>query len=139
MAREFARSNRSERSLLANHFLEAHKLAHNDLHNNVFRRVISFQGMTYCFVFMHNPLSETVRKRLLETTCFVARGRFRDNPRVIGIATGTKMNLAHRFHFGMIEIPLWSDEHQRQMEKLQAEFGILTKGTEVVRNVEFKI
>jgi hypothetical protein len=139
VARELARSNRSERSLLAHHFLEAHELAHNDLHNNIFRRVMSFQNITYCFVFMHNPLSEKVRTKLLEKTCFVARGRYRDNPRVIGIATGTKMNLEHRFHFGMMDISAWNDEHQKEMEKLQAEFGILTRGTEVVRDIEFKI
>lgn len=139
VAREFAKSNRSERALLAHHFLEAHELAHNDQSNNVFRRVLALENTTYCFVFMHNPLNEAVRLKMLEMTCFVARGRYQSNQRVVGIATEMKLDVAHRFHFGWMEVPIWHDEHQRQMEKLQAELGILTKGTEVVREVRFRI
>lgn len=134
VARELARHDRYERRILATNFLEAHEHAHGqwcqNRKNNIFRRVISANGMTYCFLFMENPVKELVRIKLLEKTCFVARGRFRECSKVIGIATGMTMDRYHRFHFGLLQVVEWTREHQERMEQIQRELGILTEGQE---------
>jgi len=135
VARELARHDRYERRILATAFMEAHEHAHKqcrqNCHANIFRRVISSNEMTYCFLFMENPVKELVRIRLLEKTCFVARGRFRECSKVIGIATGMTMDKYHRFHFALLEVVEWTMEHQEHMEQIQRELGILTKGEEL--------
>jgi hypothetical protein len=135
VAREMAKLDRYERRLLATNFLEGHEHAQKqwreNRRDNIFRRVISLNGITYCFLFMENPVNERVRLELLEKTCFVARGRFKECCKVIGIATGMTMDRYHRFHFGLLEVVEWTKEHQDHMEQLQREFGILTKGKDL--------
>jgi hypothetical protein len=124
VARKMARPSRFDRRLLAKAFLEAHERADRETQNNVFRRTFDFEGMTYCFLFMHKPVSHEVRKRLLGETCFVARGMHPQNAKVIGIATEMKLREGHRFDFVLLQHVGWTTADQQRMEKTQQQFGI---------------
>jgi hypothetical protein len=124
VAREMARPNRFDRRLLAKAFLEAHERADRETQNNVYRRAFDFAGMTYCFLFMHKPVSHEVRKRLLGETCFVGRGMYPQNTKVIGIATEMKLREGHRFDFVLLQHLEWTTMDQERMEKSQQQFGI---------------
>jgi hypothetical protein len=126
VARELARLSRFDRRLFAKVFMEAHERADSDPYNNVYRRIVPFKDVLFCFLFTHDLINETVRRKLLETTCFVAKGKFRDSSKVVGIATEMKFDRDHRFQFGLLEVPEWNEKHQEHMEKLQRELGILT-------------
>ena len=119
VAREMARPNRLERRTLAKAFIDAHELADSEIHNNVFRRIVLFEKIVFCFLFTHDLISETIRTKLLERTCFVAKGVFRDSSKVIGIATEMKLDRKHGFHFGLLEVPEWTESHQKKMEDIQ--------------------
>ena len=126
VARELARSNRFERRLLAKTFIDGHGRAHREIRNNVYRRVFDFQGLTYCFLYMHNPIAREVRKNLLKNVCFVARGKVQGNSKVVGIATEMKLDFAHSFDFGLMQKDDWTADDQKRMEEIQSKFGILT-------------
>ena len=64
-AREMARPNRFDRRVLAKAFLDAHELADAETYNNVFRRVVLFDNIVFCFLFTHELINETVRTKLL--------------------------------------------------------------------------
>lgn len=124
VARELARSNRFDRRLLAKTFIDGHEKAHNERRNNVYRRVFDFGGLTYCFVYMHNPLKPAVRKNLLGHTCFVARGKFPTNTKVLGAATEMRLDLGHTFDFCLLQKDDWTADDQRRVEEIQDKFGI---------------
>jgi len=125
VARELARSNRLDRRLLAKTFIEGHEKAHQERRNNVYRRVFDFEGLTYCFVYMHNPVKREVRKNVLGHTCFVARGKFPSNSKVIGAATEMKLDLGHTFDFCLLQKDDWTVDDQRRVKEIQDKFGIL--------------
>jgi hypothetical protein len=126
VARELARWNRFERRVLAKTFIEAHERAHKEQLNNVYRRVFDFGGLTCCFVFMHKPVTPRVRKGLLASVTFVARGKFQGNSTVVGVATEMKLDAGHTFDFCLLQKEDWTPDDQRRMEDIQAEHGILT-------------
>jgi hypothetical protein len=87
IARELARPGRFERRYLAKAFYDAHVQAHEDDENDLLRRTIPMESVTYCFLFADDQASREGRRAMLGAMCFVARGEFRRNTRVIGIAT----------------------------------------------------
>jgi len=124
VAKEMARSNRFERRTLSKAFFDAHVIAHRE--RDTFRRIVKKPGTTYCFVFLDDPEPRTRRKGLLAAVCFIARGICQDNQKVIGIATEMKIRKICSYDFCLLEIPKWTDEAQKEMERLQKETGILT-------------
>ena len=56
IARELARPNRFNRRVLGKAMLDAWQLASEDKQNNVFRRVVSVSGVTYCFLFVDQKI-----------------------------------------------------------------------------------
>lgn len=126
IARELARLNRFERRFMSKTFFDAHVISHNQKHKNMFRRVVKSKGTTYCFLFFDDPEPRNRRKAMLAALCFIARGFHKDNQKVIGIATEMKIREVCSYDFCLVQIPKWTNEHQKEMERLQKETGILT-------------
>lgn len=125
IARELARPTRFQRRVLAKSFFDAHVMASKDDVNNVFRRIMSSGGVTYCFVFCEESWSIAAREAMLGATCYIARGRFQDNSKVVGIATEKRILPTCSYNLAFLEIPEWTSENQRKMETIQHQTGIL--------------
>jgi hypothetical protein len=129
VARELARHTRFERRYLGKSFYDAYVRAHeND--KPIFRRVIPLDGITYCFLFVEDSKPREIRRRILEATCFVARGKVSQNQKVIGIATEKKIQPGNSYDVLLLRIPEWTPEHQKRLEDIQSKTGILTNTTE---------
>lgn len=126
VARELSRPNRFHRRTLSKIFFEAYVQAHEDAENNILRRFIPTEdGITYCFLFMDDPEPRNNRKTILKNICFVARGKFRQNQKVLGIATEKKIQPTSSYDFAFMNWTEWTDEDQRIMEQIQNKTGIL--------------
>ncbi len=123
MARELARSNRFQRRVLAQAFYNAHIEA-DQCDYDMFRRMMVVEGTTYCFLFMDDADPRERRKSMLGAMCWVARGQNKENKKVIGIATEKKIRPVSSYDFCLLEIPEWTAEYQKHMERLQGETGI---------------
>lgn len=126
VARELARPNRFERRYLSKAFLDAHGKAHKDNRNNIFRRMfpVNHLGVTYCFLFVDESAPRNNRVTMLINTCYVARGKNTENKKAVGIATEKRISPECSYDFCLIDKPDWTEEDQKQMEKLQKETGI---------------
>lgn len=125
VARELARPDRFERRILSKSFFDAHMKAHNEKMYNTSRRIQEFNGVTYCFMFIEKKAPREKRKELLQAICFAARGRFKDNKKVIGIATEMKIEPVCSYDFCFLELPQWSEENQKVADMLKKNHGIL--------------
>ena len=125
VARELARPNRLERRILSKAFLGAYRKAQNARGRNLFRRVVISDGVTYCFLFRDATVDRSHRKHQLLALCWVARGQAGQNRKVIGVATEWVLAPTASYDFCFLEVPTWTEECQRTMERLQSEAGIL--------------
>jgi len=125
VARELAHPNRFERRVLSKDYLEAYTIADADKEHPLFRRTFSQNGVTYCFLFADDSRPRDYRKGMLKSMCFVARGVYRENQKVIGIATEKKASPTCSYDFALLNIPEWTKENQKEMERIQHETGIL--------------
>ncbi|MEN6384484.1 MAG: hypothetical protein ABFD79_04735 [Phycisphaerales bacterium] len=130
IAREMARSNRFERRIFSQQFIEANKLAHSKQAGIAYRRVSPSQkGITYCFLFYGNSVNESernVRKKMLSIFCYITRGKIQENNKVVGIATDQYFNSKAAFDYCLIDIENWSDEDEELMKKNIKETGIFS-------------
>lgn len=118
VAREFAQPNRFERRVLSRFFLDVYKRAH--MHNsNGYSYYLSINGITYCFVFQDDPEPRNNRKKMLEVLCRIARGKFQNNRKVIGIATEKTIMPKCSYDFCVIYKPHWTEKDQKYAEELQ--------------------
>ena len=124
VARELARPNRFMRRYLTKVFFEAYRQAHEDEQHDLFRRILFSQGTTYCFLFFDDREPREKRKLMLGAICYIARGMNPQNRKVLGIATEKKIRPECSYDFCLMDIPEWTEKHQKQMEKLQKETGI---------------
>jgi len=130
VARELARRNRFERRYLAQAYFDAHMKAHENATPEVnFRRVFVDEYGVFCFVFAHSDVSREKRRDLLETVCFVARGKTPQHKMVVGIATEMQVRRESSLDYLLLEIPEWGPEQEVASKRLQDEFGILRKPT----------
>jgi len=125
VARELARPNRFERRYLSKAYVDGQIRAESDTSYDVFRRTIAGSGVTYCFVFGDDPEPRGRRRNMLLNMCWIARGTFKENRKVIGIASEKQVRRMRSYDFCLIDLPEWTEENQKQMEKLQQETGIL--------------
>lgn len=123
IARELARPTRFERRGLSKAFFDAHMLAHNEQEKNTFRRIVKSENTTYCFLFLDDS-EPKCRKESLAIICFIARGIYKDNKKVIGIATEMKIKPLCTYDFCLLEIPVWTKEKQKELERIQKETTI---------------
>ncbi|MBC8274716.1 MAG: hypothetical protein H8E40_07100 [Chloroflexi bacterium] len=125
IARELARPNRFQRRVLSKFYYEAYEKADQDRAHNIFRRLFDFDGVTYCFLFVDKKMPREQRKIMLVGTCYIARGVYNTNLKVIGIATEKQANRVCSYDFVFLDLPSWTDEDQKIMEKAQKDTGIL--------------
>lgn len=126
VARELARPNRFERRVLGKAYFDAYVLADNDKTYNLFRRsIVASWGVTYCFLFADDKKPRDYRKGMLTWMCYIARGTYKSNRKVIGIATEKKASPTCSYDFVLLDMPEWTEQNQREMEKVQRETGIL--------------
>ncbi|MEE9553018.1 MAG: SEC-C domain-containing protein [candidate division Zixibacteria bacterium] len=128
IARELARPNRLMRRVLAQSFYDGQVKAHSS-NLPLLRRLLSVDGVTYCFLFQESIESRGLRKRMLELMCFVGRGIYQHNKRVLGIATEKQIRSECSFDFIFIDIPEWTKEMQKEMKSIQKENGIFVNLT----------
>jgi len=126
IARELARPNRFERRYLSKVYFHAAMRADNDSKHDLFRRMLPTDGITYCFLFQDDPEPREHRKAMLQAICLIARGMHRQNRKVLGIATEKKIRPECSYDFCLLDIPKWTEKHQKNMEKLQQETGIFS-------------
>lgn len=126
IAKELARPNRFQRRILAKTFYDAHVRADKERVNNNFRRIIPTEECTYCFVFLDKSKDRENRKALLQTVCFIARGLYKKVNKVIGIATEMTINPTCSYDYSLLFLPEWTEENQKEMEKIQKETGLFT-------------
>ncbi|MCM8782474.1 MAG: SEC-C metal-binding domain-containing protein [Candidatus Omnitrophica bacterium] len=125
VARELARPNRFQRRYLSKVFFDAHIRAHNDNTHDLFRRIFPGEGTTYCFLFQDDAEARREkRKAMLSAMCWIARGKYQQNKKVLGIATEMKIRPMCSYDFCLLDIPNWTAENQKNMEQLQKETGI---------------
>ncbi len=129
VARELARSNRFQRRYLSKAFFEAHILAHKNSVHDLFRRVMPGEGITYCFLFQEDQEPRDKRKAMLSAMCLIGRGKYKENKKVIGIATEMKIRPTCSYDFILMVAPEWTEEHQKKMEQLQKDSGIFVNST----------
>ncbi len=125
VARVLAYPDRFQRRCLSKTFFDAHMIAHN--HNAVFKRIIPDNGTTYCFLFYDDLEPRENRKKILTAICWIARCKYPDNKKVLGIATEIKFERTSSYDFCLLDLPVWTDENQEFVEKLQKETGFFTK------------
>lgn len=125
VARELARPNRFQRRVLSRVYFEAYVLADNDKAHIVFRRYFDSNGVTYCFLFADDTKPRDYRKGMLTWMCYIARGTYKSNKKVIGIATEKKASPSCSYDFVLLDIPEWTEQNQKEMEKMQQETRIL--------------
>jgi hypothetical protein len=131
VARELARHSRFDRRTLGKSFYDGYVRAHEGA-QPIFRRVVPFDAVTYCFLFVDESKStREIRRRILETLCFVARGKYTQNKKVIGIATEKRIEAENSYDVLWLVIPEWTPEHQNRMEELQKKTGTLTEAKEM--------
>jgi hypothetical protein len=125
VARELARPNRFERRVLGKCYLEAYTIADSEKIHPLFDRVFSYGDVTYCFLFADEPRDH--RKIRLSNICYIARGKFIENKKVIGIATEKYANPSCSYDLIFLKIPTFTEEDHKEMKLVQQKTGILLK------------
>ena len=121
VARELARPDRFQRRGLSKAFYEAYSEFCGTKHQMI-RRVLKLEDTTYCFLFMEDGKGERKRRKaMLSLMCFVARGLYPENTKVIGIATEAA-NASYDFCLRVQ--PTWTSKDERTKTKIQQEIGI---------------
>jgi len=123
VAREMARLNRFQRRCNSKAFMEGHAKAHIQKNKNFYKRNILEKDITYCFLYADSPTRED-RKNLLGSVCIATRGHFKENQRVLGIATELKMADRHSFEFCLLDFPEWTEAEEKKAEEIKNLLGI---------------
>ena len=82
------------------------------------------EGITYCFLFQDDSEPRERRKAMLTAICFIARGKYQQNKKVLGIATEMKICPTCSYDFCLIDMLTWTEENRKKMEQLQKNTGI---------------
>jgi hypothetical protein len=131
IAREMAKLNRFDRRYMSQSFYDAHLSAHQSAAPRMtFKRVGSFKGTTFVFLFAGDAIAPFERKAALESLCFIARGMYLENKTVLGIQTEMEFRPECSYAWCFMEIDQWTEEHEVQRQQLQEETGFLTQLTE---------
>lgn len=123
VAREMARLNRFERRIRSKTFFEGQAKASLEKSNNFYKRNLVEEGITYCFVYAKTK-DRNIRKNMLAEVCFATRDHFKDNQRVLGIATEMDLLLAHSFEFCLLDFPKWTEKEQKIAGEIKERLGI---------------
>lgn len=124
IAKIMAHLDREERAYLMNSLLEAKK---NAINEKSFRRLLSYNGITYCFLFSEDPFDPDDRAKLLKIICLIGRNKFLENNIVLGIATEAAIKKINTYDFAMIDKVEWSQDDERKVLQLQEELGLFSE------------
>jgi hypothetical protein len=124
ISRELARLNRFERRTISKIMMDAWIQADRDNSHPMFRRMISGRHASYCFLFLDENVARDHRRDMIGTMCFVARDTYRDNHKVIGIATEKKLRPQCSYDFCYMNVPQWNADAQAAAKRVRDEFGI---------------
>ncbi len=125
VAREMATTSRFKRRYLSKAFIDAMQTSAEIVDKNYFHRIVQEEGKTFCFVFIKNVYSQEHRKNLLGSVCLVARDKFRENHRVLGISTEMQgIEHFHSFEFCLLDFLEWTKLEEEQAKKLSETIGI---------------
>ena len=105
LSRELARPNRFERRCLSELFYQIRVGAYNVGKRYIAERVFVSNDTTYCFLCCDDP---TGRVPTLGCMCYIARGLFKKNKKVIGIATHKKITPICPYDYFFLELPEWN-------------------------------
>jgi len=61
---------------------------------------------------------------MLAAICWIARGKYQKNKKVLGIATEMKIRPTCSYDFVLMDLPTWTQENQKNIEQLQKDTGI---------------
>jgi len=127
VARELARPNRFERRYLSKVYFDAFLISHKDKKYDMFRRISPGKDTTYCFLFMDDPEPREQRKAMLFAICYIARSKFPNNKRVLGIATEKIVRPQCSYDFCLLDKPNWGKKDEERVAQLQKDIGIFVK------------
>ena len=127
IARELSRLNRFQRRCLSQAFIQAHdKADYAASQGRCFRRTWPTEECTYVFVFSPRDTQRKQRLAQLQNVCVVARDVYKQNSKVLGIATVSDWQVPFSFDFVLLDFPEWTGENQALAKQFQTEYGILT-------------
>jgi hypothetical protein len=124
VARELARPTRFERRTLAKTIVDDKFAAYRNKTHDIHRSVLCTPTVTYCFLFCAAHIPREGRIAMLQAICYVARRTFLENQKVIGIATEKEISPISSYDFVLLNLPSWTSEDERKVEKLKQELGI---------------
>lgn len=131
LARELARPDRFKRRMLADAFYGAYKASNaNESEGMFYRRIVSMDDATYCFLFMDTRIDRKERVDILTAICMVARIKF-DKQKVIGVATGSKIRKINAYDYCVMDIPRVTEKFKSDTENMQQELKIFINAKEV--------
>jgi len=61
---------------------------------------------------------------MLAAICWIARGKYQKNKKVLGIATEMKIRPTCSYDFVLMDLSTWTQENQKNIEQLQKDTGI---------------
>jgi hypothetical protein len=124
--RTMAREDRFSRRILGKSFAEFIILSSQ---NKVRARLLrSPSGIIYVLLALPHTIERKYRRAELGVRCFIARGLNLDCKTIVGIATEqSKPGVGHSFDLYYLNLPKWTDKHQKRMEEIQKESGFFAK------------
>lgn len=117
--RTMAKENRFQRRILSKYFGEM-------LHNKIQARIApSNSGVTYVFQANNPSVSREDRQAELHMRCIIARGIFRENKTVVGIATEQRESPDEQESFDLVHYTLeeWTPKMQKISDEIQQKTG----------------
>lgn len=123
VAREMAGLNRFQRRIKSKTFFEGQAKASLEKINDFYRRTLIEKGITYCFLYAKTKNRE-IRKNRLAEICFATRGYFKQNQRVLGIATEMNILSKHSFEFCLLDFPEWTEKEQKIANEIKEKLRI---------------
>lgn len=125
VVRTMAKETRFNRRVLAKSFIEFH------MSRQARSRIVrSLSGIVYVFLVCSRETERVDRRNELAARCLVARGLNPDVTTVVGIATETYDPSSFSLDVVHLHIPIWTEEDERRMSRLQREAKLFAHTSE---------
>lgn len=121
VAGEMTRVDRLGRRLLAMELRSTEELARRN--HGRFCRHCSLDGQSFVFLFVPGSMPHDERALELSCRCHIARDRFPDNRRVIGLAAYGDNSAAPQWDAVVLDIGQWNDDDHRQANAMRNQLG----------------
>jgi len=131
VVRTMARETRFSRRMLAGQFAEWHR---NRASRS--RIILAISGVVYVFLATRPDYEREARIAELQARCFVARGLHSDARTVVGLATEEYGSEGFSFDAVYYHLPIWTEDHTKEMHAVQAKSGIFSEVRETRVSVD---